>query len=177
LRKQAQPVKSVNSRGRVLERAELSNCHELLKKGEAFIMHMITFADLKKGLEKEFSTGATIILYIQGKNCGKRSCRRLMGKYRDKTKLLNIVTEYKKSEKWGVIEFSVDLEKGEGNIIVRESFEAKQYGYSPVPVCHFLRGYLAGVLGEIMGKDITVIETECIARGSQFCLFEIVPFG
>jgi len=36
---------------------------------------------------------------------------------------------------------------------------------------HFLRGIIGGLISEIVGREVTVYETKCIARGDRFCEF------
>ncbi len=36
---------------------------------------------------------------------------------------------------------------------------------------HFLRGTIGGLISEIVGKEVTVYETKCIAKGDRFCEF------
>jgi bacteriochlorophyll 4-vinyl reductase len=151
--------------------------YELVRKGKAFIMRNITFADLKKGLEETFTpSAAAVILYKAGMACGRRSAERVVKhlKLRDET-LLNAIVKLKVKEGWGSINFeNLNLKKKLGNIIVKNSFEAEGYGKSDMPVCHFLRGYLAGVLSVALNTEINLIETACTAKGDPNCEFQIV---
>jgi len=62
-----------------------------------------------------------------------------------------------------------------GRIIVEGSFEAKGYGKSTIPVCHFLRGYLAGFLSTILVAKVELLETKCLAKGDGHCEFQVNP--
>jgi predicted hydrocarbon binding protein len=152
-------------------RQEISRCSLLLKNGKAFIMRLVTFTDFKKCLEETFGSGATVIFYEVGKGCGRRSCNRLTRKYPEKEKLFKALARYKRNERWGKIRFQLDLKLGTGRIIVADSFEAKQYGQSEKPVCHFLRGYLEGFLTQAYNKPLKVIEVRCFAQGDRLCEF------
>ncbi|MEM2210972.1 MAG: V4R domain-containing protein [Nitrososphaerales archaeon] len=155
---------------------EITPCSKLLKTGEAFIMRVITFTDIKKAIEERYNpSGAAVIFYDMGKGCGKRSVKRFMSKYKDKVKLLNAIAKHKKYEGWGGVEFKIDLKKQIGEVIVSNSFEAKQYGASSNPVCYFFKGYLSGVLSEVLERDVNLIEEECIAKGDKVCRFKLTP--
>ena len=152
---------------------EIERCSTLLKNGKAFIMRLVTFKDFKKCLEETFGSGASVIFYQVGRGCGRRSCSRLTHRYPDKAKLFKALARYKRNEKWGKMKFQLNLKSGNGKILVAESFEAKQYGRSEMPVCYFLRGYLEGFLNQAYNKSLRVTETKCIAKGDKACIFQV----
>lgn len=44
---------------------------------------------------------------------------------------------------------------------------------SQLPVCHMIRGVLAGMAAGIFGGDVASEETECVAKGDPVCRFVI----
>jgi len=152
---------------------EVARCSQLLKNGKAFIMRLVTFTDFKKCLEETFGSGATVIFYAVGKGCGRRSCTRLMQKYPDRARLLKAIIRHKRNERWGSIKFELNMKRGTGRVIVRDSFEAQQFGPSREPVCHFFKGYLEGALSQTFKKPLKVTEIECIAKGDKSCIFKV----
>jgi len=66
-------------------------------------------------------------------------------------------------------------EDGTGVVRVEDCFEAKAYGPSSEPVCHFVRGYIEGFLSSAFRKELWVTETSCIAKGDRECVFEVRP--
>lgn len=49
-----------------------------------------------------------------------------------------------------------------------------EYGKSDKPVCHYLRGLLAGVAESVSGHRYSAVETSCKAMGmTQECVFEL----
>lgn len=146
-------------------------------QSKGIIFRVETFSDLQRNLEEMFSkSAAETMLYIAGKKCGERSCERVMKKYglRDTEIILKAIAQLKKAEGWGMLEFwNMNLNEDRGEIVVKESFEADGYGKSTTPVCHFLRGYLAGVLNKISGKSVNILEKECKAAGSEACVFKV----
>jgi bacteriochlorophyll 4-vinyl reductase len=88
--------------------------------------------------------------------------------------LLATIAKLKQKEGWASIDFKkVSLKKKLGTVIVKNSFEAEGYGKSDTPVCHFLRGYLAGALSITLNTEINLIETACAAKGDPNCEFQI----
>ena len=153
-------------------RQEVGRVSTLLRDGKAFVMRLVTFTDFKRVLEERFGSGANVIFYEVGRGCGKRSCSRLLKKYPERDRLLKALCRHKRNEGWGKIKLKLNMETGKGQIIVYESFEAKQYGRSQEPVCHFLKGYLEGFLSQAYNKPIKIVETACKAQGNPYCQFE-----
>lgn len=58
-----------------------------------------------------------------------------------------------------------------------EDAYTKILGYQKEPVGHFFRGVLAGVLEELFGEDMVVIEKQCKAIGNNSCIYEGLPRG
>lgn len=48
---------------------------------------------------------------------------------------------------------------------------------APHPVCHMIRGVLAGMAAGIFGRDVVSAETTCVARGDPACRFVITSQG
>jgi len=148
----------------------------LIRKGEAIIMRNVSFGDLKKALEERFSKSvAEFILFDVGFSCGLRSASRISNEFnitgRD---LLKKVEQYKEEDRWCRLSFDeFNHVKPSGRIVVRDSFEAKGYGRSDRPVCHFLRGFLSGVVSYVTGVKVVLTEAKCLALGEEYCEFRV----
>jgi len=135
---------------------------------------MITFSDLQKRLESLLSVSAASVLLVEvGRECGVRSCVRIKEKYGiEGVELLAAITKLKREEAWGEFDFKgIDPEQKRGHVIVRECFEAKEYGRSTLPVCHFVKGYLQGVLSTVLKQGVILEEVLCLAKGDAHCEF------
>ena len=55
------------------------------------------------------------------------------------------------------------------------SFEAILRGHRKEEICHWTRGFIAGFLGEVVGKSLEAVELKCQAAGDDICEFEIKP--
>ncbi|MFQ6085012.1 MAG: V4R domain-containing protein [Candidatus Bathyarchaeia archaeon] len=151
---------------------------DLLDRWQAFVFRDVTFSDLKKGLEETFPHAiASDLLTTVGRGCGQRSCSRLMEEHGLKSRpdVLRRIAEIKEEERWGEFDFSeIEFEKLAGKVIVRKSFEARNFGPSKYTVCDFVRGYLSGFLSKLLDQRILIEETKCIARGDGLCEFNLV---
>ncbi len=78
---------------------------------------------------------------------------------------------------WGAIELAeFDESAKTGTIYVDSSIVASgMVGKADKPVDHILRGFFAGALSYSFGKDIEVVEEECIANRAKRCKFTFRP--
>ena len=54
-----------------------------------------------------------------------------------------------------------------------EAFVRDAPSDSPLPVCHMIRGVLAGMAAGMFGGDVASEETMCVARGDPVCCFVV----
>jgi len=136
-------------------------------------MSFDTFGVFKSALEEIFSpSAASAILQLSANRCGRKACRKITIGIKDKGNVLAYLSYVKESMNWGKMSFQdVDLENGKGKIRVLNSFETL-VGKCTQPSCHFLRGFLAGFLSELFGRDISVAEVKCAGKGDVHCEFE-----
>ena len=59
------------------------------------------------------------------------------------------------------------------NVIVQKSPFAEAYGQSSSAVCHLVRGVLSGLASFLFNQNCVGAEVKCLAKGDQYCLFEI----
>ncbi len=138
----------------------------------AIIVSIETFVNLQKDAEKILGfDGASVLLYEAGKKAGMRWINRFSKEWslKDK-KFIEAVQDFYAELGWG--KFSVEEDnKNELTIRVENSFIARGYGNSDVPVCHFLRGYNAGLAEVLKGNKIDAEEVECAAKEDYCCKF------
>lgn len=77
---------------------------------------------------------------------------------------------------FGILDLSGVTEKG-GRVMSSMSHYGygwlKKFGKGSTPVCHFLTGYIRGILSAAFQKEFTVAETLCRAKGDGRCIFEV----
>ena len=76
---------------------------------------------------------------------------------------------------YGKLEFlELDGNKPYAKLKVTNSANAIGYEKSTKPVCHFIRGILAGAGTIIMETEMHCLETKCVAKGDEYCEFEVI---
>ncbi len=138
----------------------------------AIILSAETFVNLQKDAEKILGIdGAAVLFYEAGKNAGMRWIDRFSKEWglEDK-KFIEAVANFYAELGWGKFNFE---ERSENELVVtiENSFIVRGYGISEVAVCHFLRGYNAGIAEVLKCKAIDAEETRCAAKGNEVCEF------
>ncbi len=138
----------------------------------AVIVSIQTFVNLQKEAEKIMGfDGAAVLFYEAGKSAGERWINRFSREWGLKGKrFIEAVQNFYAELGWG--KFSVE-ESNKNELVVRveNSFIARGYGDSKVAVCHFLRGYNAGMAEVLKGRGIDAEEVRCAAKGDDCCEF------
>ncbi|MFZ2410577.1 MAG: 4-vinyl reductase [Candidatus Methanoperedens sp.] len=138
----------------------------------AVIVSIETFVNLQKDAEKILGhDGASVLLYEAGKKAGLRWINRFRKEWDLKDeKFIDSIQNFYAELGWG--KFSVEEDNGKELVVrVGNSFTARGYGNSETPVCHFLRGYNAGLAEVLKGKGIDAEEVKCAAKGDDCCEF------
>lgn len=134
-----------------------------------------TFIELQKGAEDILGDEASAVFYEAGIRSGKEGAETMMEEYDERgLELIERVNDLigPSGMGWGKIEvFEIDLEQAKGYYRISDSFIGNTYGPSDKPVCHFLCGLTAGMLGGILGVSLTCEETKCQAKGDPYCEF------
>ena len=131
-----------------------------------------TFRDLIKGIEGILESGATVILMEAGKHAGEEFAKTLLSKGMKKEELPAALETFFTQSGWGKIHTDVDFAKQKVVIRIKNSATARQTK-AKEPVCHFIRGYIAGTLHAIFHINTDCIETQCLAKGDPFCEFQV----
>ena len=137
----------------------------------AAIISLKTFARIQKDAEKILGTeGAAVLLYEAGKDAGKTWISRFHEEWGLKgSEFIKATEEFYAELGWG--KFSIDIEHL--TISIENSFIARGYGKGEAkkPVCHFLCGYSASLITELINKEVDVEERKCMAKGDRYCEF------
>ncbi len=154
-----------------------------VKTGKATIMNqrvLITtthgFANLHGSSEKLAGPAGPAIIRTFGESSGKRD-RDFFRRFApiSPEMFLAIFPSIYTSMGWGKFDAKIDLQKGEGFVKLKNSYEAeailKIYGKKDAPQCFFVAGYLRALFGEMTGMAWEVTETLCEAKGDQYCEF------
>ncbi|MBO3768829.1 MAG: hypothetical protein JTT15_00245, partial [Candidatus Brockarchaeota archaeon] len=125
-----------------------------------------------KRLYEKFGTGAAVILYEMGLGMGESKFKSVVSKYRvDKQTAVKIILAERSAKGWCIAQLE-NFNKNGAVIVAKELFECLPFRDNQErPISQFFRGYLAGVFQQLYGKNVNVIETECIAKGDSSCRF------
>jgi predicted hydrocarbon binding protein len=131
-----------------------------------------TFGGILRRLYDKFGTGAAVILYEMGVAAGESKAKSIMKKYRmDKQKMLRLILAERAAKGWCIAEVE-EFSSKRVVFKVRELFECLPFqGKQENAVSQFFRGYLTGLLRQMLNKDVSVTEAECIAKGDAACKF------
>jgi len=151
----------------------------------SIIMGTLSFAILHEAAEKLAGKAGPAILRAQGEESGRieaeegwrKNLEKFNLSFNLRTVLSTLPTIYA-AVGWGKITTEgIDMETGEGTIIIKNCFEADAIlgmgGEKETPQCHFVTGYLKGLLEGITGGKFRVTEKKCKAAGDEYCEFEI----
>jgi predicted hydrocarbon binding protein len=134
-----------------------------------------TLVEFQKGLEERLGGEAQRLLYRAGFAGGELSTT----KYKDAfgysdDEIVHFMMDMGGQIGWG--NFSLEEFSLEANrliVTVTGSPFANAYGRSTDPVCHMIRGVMAGMGHVLFGEDVAAVETHCLAKGDDLCRFLI----
>ncbi|HUV80333.1 MAG TPA: 4-vinyl reductase [Candidatus Bathyarchaeia archaeon] len=157
----------------IKEKWDIENGQFFTQELPTIIMGSAIFVGIQKLAESIVGAdGAAVIFYEAGKKVGVLRTKSWKDEWElEGQEFIEKLEEYLAELGWG--KFCVDLESLV--VTMENSFAAKNYGDSDVPVCHFLRGYYAG-MGEVLtNRALDAEETKCAACGADLCEFVLKP--
>jgi predicted hydrocarbon binding protein len=135
-----------------------------------------TICTLQKSVEEKLGAASADIFFKSGLTGGKMSTVKYMQSFSlSKEDAVRYMCDMGGQIGWGKFileEFDVPAEKI--SIRVLNSPFAAYYGGSEKPVCHFIRGVVAGIALGVFERPAEVAETLCFAKKDAFCRFETV---
>ncbi|MGQ9507962.1 MAG: V4R domain-containing protein [Thermodesulfobacteriota bacterium] len=134
---------------------------------------LVTF---QKEVEEELGEKANIILFKSGFQGGMLSSKKFQSLYHfSNMETIHFMLEMGSQIGWGHFELErFDPVKRILSLKVYSSPFAETYGRSTEPVCHFIRGVMAGLTSFVFQKEVNASEVECHAKGDPSCKFEIM---
>ncbi|NHI94244.1 MAG: hypothetical protein EAX96_17260 [Candidatus Lokiarchaeota archaeon] len=162
----------------------------------AIIMFAGTFQTLAKSIENVIGQRqAEGVLYDAGINSGRCSAKILLKSWEERgNDFLQKWAKFYESSGVGwfkVKNIEVDLDTGEGTVRIENPFVIKKYGISACfqdlleyndkelfckTCCHFLSGFIVGMLKELTNKKLECDEIVYGTEEDLFCEFKIKPY-
>ncbi len=136
---------------------------------------------IQKQLEQTLGGSAKGIMYLSGERSSAAGLQLFGALTRENPQPLTLESAKRMIDAsaltgWGRTEIlAFDPDRGRFSVARRNSPIALAYGPAPKPVCHFLAGWMAGIGGLLVGKELLCTETACIAQGRDRCEFELQP--
>jgi len=133
-----------------------------------FVMPGIALAHLREELEiVEGDQRARLMLYRYGQRCGRALVESFGLSSSSLSEIRSIIEPI-----WmeaGLSRIKIDsLEEGEMVVNLEESVESKEG-----KTCDFGRGYLSGIVSQLLGKRYEVDEVECSSQGYMTCVMQV----
>jgi predicted hydrocarbon binding protein len=136
------------------------------------MMRGSTFRSLFEATERILGRGAASVWLEAGRQAGRELSESLIKLGMEFEELPQLLEEFFTEGGWGKIRTNVNFEEKEAWVIIVNSATARQINGTK-PVCHFVRGFIAG-LSDVMFHGLTeCLETKCIAKGDAYCEFQV----
>ncbi len=134
-----------------------------------------TLAAFQKAFEREMGEKASEVLYESGFQGGTLSSKRFREVFGlSDEEITRFMVQMGSQIGWGRFELErFDANQKVFSVKVYHSPFAEGYGPSSQPVCHMIRGVLGGMGSLVFGKEIQSKEVSCLARGDDYCRFDI----
>ena len=131
-----------------------------------------TFRVFELCLEEILSPSAASVAWqLISSKLGRHTCQQISKEIKTRKNALTYLSYVINETNWGKILFqNIGLEKGCGEILVHNSFEAI-FRRGTKQVCHFMRSYLASFLSRLFEREIDIEEDHCVAMGDDCCRF------
>lgn len=131
-----------------------------------------TLGNALKRLYEKFGTMAAVILYNMGRTIGESRAESVINKnHMDELSALKLILADRSAKGWCLAEVK-EFDSRSATLVVNELFECMPFEVKrDKAVSQFFRGYLAGIFSQLFKKDVSVTETECIAKGGSACRF------
>ena len=143
----------------------------------AIVLRRVFYEAMIKHLRRRLGTGLEAILYHIGFEAGKRvydAHVQMVGK--NTFRLIRSGEVLFTQMGFGRIKVTdMYLEEARMRVIVYDSFECELFRGEGRPMSNLIRGMMAGWFSGFFNKEVTAIETKCIAKGDPYCQFKIKP--
>ena len=146
--------------------------------GRVVVLDVNDISAMLGWLIRTFYSGGRAIIFDMGKRVGASAAKKFKSSYELRGReLVETFLALQAAAGWFDYEV-VSFDEGGPELDIRlyENFECLPLkGKSDKPVSNFVRGALAGVVGEAFERDFSVNEVRCLAVGDPYCEFVVKP--
>jgi predicted hydrocarbon binding protein len=136
------------------------------------LMRASTFRSLFKVTEELLGRGAVSVWVEAGRRSGEEFSGGLVRLGMDFEELPESLEEFFTEGGWGKIRADVNFAEKKASVTIVNSAVARQVN-AKEPVCHFVRGFIAGVCDVMFHGSTECVEKKCIAIGDAYCEFQV----
>jgi predicted hydrocarbon binding protein len=131
-----------------------------------------------KVTEQVLGSGGRIIMIEAGKKAGEQFADSLLKQGLKPEEMEDALELFLTRGGWGKVRAKIYIKKQVAVFRIWNSVTSRQTN-AQKPSCHFISGYLAGVLTVVFGKIVECFETKCAAKKDEYCEFQTnsVPCG
>lgn len=150
---------------------------QIMQLGGSLILFRVeALQGMFEKVNKVLGAGSGLVWYIAGRGAGRSMAKVFQTRFREGE---NPATVFDKiaclyaSWGWGRMEI-VGSGKNADRFVIRiydNAFVTEQH--SQKPSCHFVRGFIEGLVETLTGKHAISEETKCMAKGDHHCEFQI----
>jgi len=126
--------------------------------------------------EQVLGSGARVIMVKIGKIAGAQFADSLLKRGLKAEDMEDALEMFLTRGGWGKVSAKIDVENQSAIFRIWNSVTSRKTK-SKEPTCHFVNGYLSGMLCAIFGKNIECTETKCAAKNNKFCEFKTNSFS
>jgi len=134
---------------------------------------------IKAALGDLLGDAGAAVLYHLSKEGTKAWCLNVKKNLRLRDRdpvLVQLLEELALTNNWGRVRFVLaDPASSRREVTIEDCFECDHTEFSSEPVCHFMRGVVAGAASVILGVEADALEIGCTAKGEADCRFEVRP--
>lgn len=126
-----------------------------------------------KVTEQILGSGMRVIMFKVGQQAGEQFAKSLIKEGLKNEELKYALEIFLTRGGWGKVRAKVNVQKQRAVVRIRNLVTTRQTR-AKRPICHFITGYIAGVIGVMLKKNVQCTETKCRAKGDGFCEFQVV---
>ncbi len=139
------------------------------------ILHAGGIQEMIRGFYEKFGDTASVFLFHLAFSGGKYMAEHLsqmLARMRSGYGLLVELLKIFQASGWGRVELA-EYDPFATKIVVKmyDSVECGAFRGSGKAMSQLVRGYISGLLSGLIGREIRLIETKCIAKGDPYCEF------
>jgi predicted hydrocarbon binding protein len=157
------------------EKFEMDQLQDMARRlgTEWILLRVEAFQGMKREVGRALGTGAYVVCYLAGKGAGKSMAKLIQERIKSNSlkEVCMGIAEIYEGCGWGRLRLIIPRQNlGEFRIRIYENAFVKGIN-SRASSCHFIKGFLEGILEHLVQNRVKSEETRCMAKGDSYCEF------